>query len=88
MSIAERVAARFRARLAREGEIANNPAIEAMGAHLEGEEDDPSPQVSTPAAERFNTHPKNEGFPGAKPFGQDNQPPAKGEPQKSIPGER
>ena len=89
-TLAQRIAARFAARLAREGEIGTNPAIDAMGAHLNGDTDDPSPQVSTPAAERFNTNPNPPPFPGG--FGGEGTPPFGGNegkpPQKNIPGER
>jgi len=90
-TLAKKVAQRF---LAREGEIASNPAIEAMGAHLDGD-DEPSKHIKnlSPAAERFDGGPKK------NPFGPQNRPPERGgrppwgddeskPAQKSIPGEK
>ena len=89
------VARKTRSFTAREGEIASNPAIEAMGAHLDGD-DEPSKHIPnlSPAAERFdgggpkkNPFGPQNGLPergGRPPWGDDESKPA----QKSIPGEK
>ncbi len=54
--LAKKVAATYKKRVAREGEIASNPAIEALGAHLgDGDEPDKHVEGLSPAGERFDS---------------------------------